>query len=71
MEWINYKKAYEIVPQNWIIDCFTVYKISSEVIRFIENTIDNWRVQLIVGGKNLAELKILREIFQADAHNYL
>ena len=36
MAWIDNKKAYDIVPQSWIINCLKMYKISQEVINFIE-----------------------------------
>ena len=41
MTWIDYKKTHDIVPQSWIIDNLIIYKISSEVIKFIENTMEN------------------------------
>ena len=44
MTWIDYKKAYDIVPRSWIINCLKMYKISHETIRFIEKTMKNWRV---------------------------
>ena len=28
MVWIDYKKAYDMVPQSWILDCHKMYKIS-------------------------------------------
>ena len=28
MDWIDYKKAYDMVPQSWIIRCLKMYKIS-------------------------------------------
>ena len=30
--WIDYKMAYDMVPQSWIIHCLKMYKISHEVI---------------------------------------
>ena len=36
MAWIDYKKAYDMVPQSWIINCLKMYKITHEVINFIE-----------------------------------
>ena len=36
MAWIGYKKAYDMVPQSWIINCLEMYKISHETIHFIE-----------------------------------
>ena len=38
MAWIDYKKAYDMVPQTWILHCLKMYKISHEVINFIEQT---------------------------------
>ena len=50
MDWIDYKKAYDIVPQSWIINCLKMYKISHEIINFIEKNMKNWRVELTAGG---------------------
>ena len=38
MAWIDYKKAYDMGPQSWIINCLKLYKISHEIINFIEKT---------------------------------
>ena len=67
MAWIDYKKAYDMVPQSWIINCLKMYKISREVIHFIDKTMRTWRVELTAGGRSLAEAKIQRGIFQGDA----
>ena len=64
---IDYKKAYDMVPKSWIIYRLKMYKISDEVINFIEKIRKTWRVELTAGGKNLAETKIQRGIFQGDA----
>ena len=66
MAWIDYKKAYDVVPQSWIINWLKKYKISHETINFIGKIMKNWRVELTVEGKNLAETKIQRGIFQGD-----
>ena len=52
-----------MVPQS----CLKMYKISHEVIDFIEKTMQTWRVELTAGGCSLAETKIQRRIFQEDA----
>ena len=67
MAWIDYKKAYDMVSQSWIINCLKIYKISDEVINFIEKTMKTERVELTERGKSLAEVKIRRGIFQGDA----
>ena len=43
-----------------------MYKISDEVINFIEKTMETWKVKL-KGGRSLAETKIQSGIFQGDA----
>ena len=64
---IDYKKAYDMVPQSWIINCIKMYKISDEFINFIEKTMKIWRVELVAVGRSLAEAKIQRGIFKGDA----
>ena len=48
-----------------------MYKISDEVINFIEKTMKTWRVELTAGEKSLAEAKIQCGIFQGDAQSPL
>ena len=67
MAWIDYKKAHDMVPQSWIIFCLKMYKISHEVINFIEKTMQTWRVELTAGGRSIVETKIQRGIFQGYA----
>ena len=52
------KKAYDLVPHNWIIECLRMYKISSKFIKFIENTMEKWRVGRTAGEKSLAKEEI-------------
>ena len=67
MTWIDCKKAYDMVPHSWVINSLKMYKISDEVINFINKTMKTWRVELTAGGRRLAEAKIQRGIFQGDA----
>ena len=67
MAWIDYKMAYDVVPQRWIIHCLKMYKISHEVINIIEEIMQTWGVELTAGGRSLVETKIQRGIFQGDA----
>ena len=41
MAWIDYKKAYDMVPQSWIVDYLKMYKISNKIIKFITGAIKN------------------------------
>ena len=44
-----------------------MYKITDQVVQFIEKTMKTWSVELTAGGQSLAEVKIQRGIFQGDA----
>ena len=44
-----------------------MYKISDEVINYIDTTMKTWRVELTAGGRRLAEAKFQRGIFQGDS----
>ena len=59
--------AYNMVSQRLIIHCLKMYKISDEIIKFIEKTRENCRAELTAGEKSLTAVKILRGIFQDDA----
>ena len=48
-----------------------MYKISHEVINFIEQTMKTWRVDLTSGGRSIADIKIQRGIFQGDVQSPL
>ena len=50
-----------MVSQSRIIDLLKMYEIS-EVIKFIEDAIENWSVKLTAGGKSLTEVKIQRDL---------
>ena len=38
-----------MVLKSWIINCLKMHKISHEDIKFIEETMKTWRVELTVG----------------------
>ena len=47
-------------------DCLKMYKIFDEVIKLIEKTVRNWRVEWTSGGKSLTRVTIQESIFQRD-----
>ena len=69
MAWIDYKKAYDMVPQSWIINCLKIYKILDELINFIEKTMKTWSVELTAGGRSLVEAKIQQVYFKEMHYN--
>ena len=41
MAWIDYKKAHDMVPHSWIIECLGLYGISNSISSFFERSMTN------------------------------
>ena len=67
LAWIDYKKAYDMVPHSWIIECLEIFKVSQNITTLIRNSMKNWRVELTSMGQKLGEVNIRRGIFQGDS----
>lgn len=67
MAWIDYKKAYDMVPHSWIVECLELYGISNRIVSFLERSMTNWRVQLTSCGESLGTVNVRRGIFQGDS----
>ena len=65
--WIDYKKAYDMVPHSWILACLRMFKLADNVFNLIENSMSSWTVDLTSGGEMLGQVKIKRGIFQGDS----
>ena len=65
------EKVYDMVLKSWIIDGLKMYKVFGKEMKFIECTMENWRVKLTARGKSLAEVKIKIGIFQGDGQSLL
>ena len=67
MVWIDYKKAYDVVPHSWIIDCWETVGINEKIRRLLTESMKSWRVELASGEENLGEVNIRRGIFQGGS----
>ena len=67
MAWIDYKKAYNMVPHSWIIDCLETVGINEKIRRLLAESLKLWREELIIGEENLGQVNIRRGFFQGDS----
>lgn len=67
MAWIDYKKAFDMIPHTWLIECLKIYGAEENTISFLKNTMRNWNTILTSTGVRLAEVNIRRGIFQGDS----
>ena len=67
MEWISYRKAYDMVPHSWVTESLNVMCIAKNVLNVFGKMMKSWRVELSCGAETLGEVTIKRVIFQGDA----
>ena len=67
MAWIDYKKAYDMVPHSWILECLEALGIDEGIRKLLENSMKKWSVELTCGSESLGDVGIKRGIFQGDS----
>ena len=67
LAWIDYKKAFDMVPHSLLLECLNVYSITPNVVELLRRSMKHWRTELTAGGTTLGEVKIRRGIFQCDS----
>ena len=67
MAWIDYKKAYDMAPYSWIIECLDLFGVAENIKSLLVNSIEKWKVKLCSGNSELGEVEIKRGIFQGDS----
>ena len=66
MTWIDYKKAYDIVPHLWIKECLELFGVAKNINTLLVHSMEKWIVVLCAGNSELGEVAIKRGVFQGD-----
>ena len=64
MAWIDYKKAYDMVPHSWIIECLDLFGVAENIKTLLVNSMEKWKVMLCSGNSELGKVEIKLGIFQ-------
>ena len=67
MAWVDYKKAYDMVPHSWIIECLDLFGLAENIKSLLVNSMEKGEVMLFSGNSELGEVEIMRGIFQGDS----
>lgn len=67
MGYVDYKKAFDSVPHDWIIKSLARYGIAQNAINLIVNSMSNWSTNLYCQNQDLGQVSIKRGIFQGDS----
>ena len=71
MEWIDYKKVYDMLPHRWLIEAMKMVGIADNIVNLFENNKETWRTELIACNESLGEVDIRRGVFQWDSFSPL
>ena len=67
MAWIDYRRAYDMVPHSWIGECLEMFGIAVNVRQFLLSSKKKWKTELTSRGQQLGIVNIKRGIFQGDS----
>ena len=67
MAYIDYRKAYDMVPHSWILEMMEVTGVSKNVESFIRRSMSIWCTVLNSDKENLGNVKIARGKFHSDS----
>ena len=67
MAWIDYKKAYDMVPHSWLMETVRMVGIADNIIELIEESMKHWKTELTANGTPLGQVEIKRGVFQGEA----
>ena len=65
--WIDYKKAYDMVPHSWIKGCLDLFGVAENIKTLLVTSTEKWKVMLCAGNSELGEVDIKPGIFQGDS----
>jgi len=68
--WVDYRKAYDSVPHDWIIETLKIHQFDTTTIKFIETTMKQWKTSITLpysdGTISTDQFSINTGIFQGD-----
>ena len=67
MAWIVYKRAYDMVPHLWIIECLDLFGVAENIKSLLVNSMEKWMVMLCSGNSESGDVEIKRGMFQGDS----
>ena len=54
--WIDYNKAYDMVPHSCTIECLGMVRMSEQIKQFFSENMRAWRVDLICNNQSLGRV---------------
>ena len=71
MSWIDYKKAYDMVPHSWIKETLNITRVVKNIQDLLTNSMEKWGTLLSSNGNELGDVDIRRGMFLGDSFSPL
>ena len=66
MAWIDFRKAYDTVSHSWMIKWLELVGAAKNIVDLLEETMKNWKTNLICINTDLGAVKINCGILQGE-----
>jgi hypothetical protein len=67
MTYIDYAKAFDSVPHDWLLKVMEIYKVCPKIRETLKSMMSSWKTRLYANNENVGEIDIKRGIFQGDS----
>ena len=67
MAWVDYKKAYDMVPHSWLLEVIGMMGVADNICNLLRQSMMHWKTMLTAADQNLGTVQIRRGIFQGDS----
>ena len=65
--WIDYKKAYDMIPHSRILESLGLEQVSENIVELSRKSMETWNTNLTSCAEHLANVNIRRGILQGDS----
>jgi len=67
MAWIDFRKAFDSVPRDWLLVCLKCLDIHPNICSFISVFMQCWSTELTAANEMYGKIDIKCGIFQGDS----
>lgn len=67
ISYIDYSKAFDSVPHDWLLRVLDIYKVCPRIINTLGHLMRQWRTDLKLPSRHIGTVRIKRGIFQGDS----
>ena len=70
MAWIDYKKAYDLFPLLWILQCLKMVWVQEKIVNVLKGNMEKYEVELTAAGQKLGNVKLNRGSFRGTVSHH-